>query len=134
MPVAVPDEITPNQRAVLMLLQQSGVPLGAYDLLKKAGFGAPTQVYRALARLAEHGLVRRIETLNAYIACDPSAAGRTPVLTICDHCGHVDELVDPSVQQMLATATNSLGFVTERVAIEMHGTCALCQTKHQGKS
>ncbi|MFP5383614.1 MAG: Fur family transcriptional regulator [Gammaproteobacteria bacterium] len=130
----MPGDLTPNQQVVLTLLQRASVPLGAYELLEKSRFGAPTQVYRALACLVDLGLVRRIESMNAYIACAPSGSDATPAVTICDRCGHVDEQVDPSVQQMLATVTQSLGFVAERVAIEMHGTCAACQTQNEGKT
>jgi len=54
------------------LLKNNKVPLSAYDILDKLhdfGFRAPLQVYRALDKLIELGLVHRLETLNAFVAC-----------------------------------------------------------------
>ncbi|HSM41507.1 MAG TPA: transcriptional repressor, partial [Afifellaceae bacterium] len=47
-------------------------PLSAYDILDRLrdkGFRAPLQVYRALDKLLALGLVHRLESLNAFIAC-----------------------------------------------------------------
>jgi Fur family zinc uptake transcriptional regulator len=65
-------QLNVNQQRVLATLRQGNRPLGAYallDRLREEGFSARTQIYRALERLAEHGLVHPMETLNAYVSC-----------------------------------------------------------------
>lgn len=60
--------LTPNQEMVWNVLSASGMPLGAYallDQLKGSNFKAPLQVYRALDKLVELGMVHRLESLNA---------------------------------------------------------------------
>ena len=72
-------QLTANQQRVLATLQEASSPLSAYallDRLREAGFGAPVQVYRALERLAEQGLVHRLESLNAYVSCSHSGGCR----------------------------------------------------------
>ena len=54
-----------------------------------AGLRAPLQVYRALDKLVETGLVHRLESLNAFVACahkhchDDCASA----FAICEKCG-----------------------------------------------
>src|SRR6202158_2631430 len=65
--------LTPMRRQVLEVLATSHNPLGAYEIMDRlAGTGprpAPITVYRALDFLMENGLVHRIESRNAYLAC-----------------------------------------------------------------
>ena len=66
-------ELTKNQSAVFSALRGAGKPLGAYEILDQVrdqGFRAPLQVYRALQKLMELRLVHRIESRNAFVACD----------------------------------------------------------------
>ena len=75
-------KLTPIRRNVLNALLASHRPLGAYDVLEElahhAARPAPITVYRALDFLIANGLVHRIESRNAFIACahnhDQSAA------------------------------------------------------------
>lgn len=99
-------QLTANQQRVLETLQQANGPLSAYallDRLRDRGFSAPTQVYRALERLAEHDLVHRLETLNAYVSC--THPGRCQhdfrAFAICDVCGHVDEFANTDLRRCL---------------------------------
>ena len=49
-------------------------PIGAYALLDEIKLehksAAPPTVYRALDFLMEHGLVHRIQSLNAFVGCN----------------------------------------------------------------
>src|SRR2546423_1131622 len=57
----------------LAALLASHNPLGAYEIIERiapdAARLAPTTAYRALDFLREQGLVHRIESRNAFIAC-----------------------------------------------------------------
>src|SRR6202171_557687 len=70
--------LTPIRRKVLAALLGSHKPLGAYEIIDRLpskGPGktgprpAPITAYRALEFLRENGLVHRIESRNAFIAC-----------------------------------------------------------------
>jgi Fur family zinc uptake transcriptional regulator len=58
---------------VLQALLSSHRPLGAYEVIdelaKSMPRPAPITVYRALDFLMENGLVHRIESRNAFLAC-----------------------------------------------------------------
>ena len=65
--------LTPIRRKVLDVLLGSHKPLGAYEIIDrlapKGPRPAPITAYRALDFLRENGLVHRIESRNAFIAC-----------------------------------------------------------------
>lgn len=124
-------QLTANQQHVLATLQQANGPLSAYSLLDRLrgqGFSAPTQVYRALERLAEHGLVHRLETLNAYVSCAHAAGCRHgfTAFAICDNCGHVDEFTDAGLSRCLGRWMKTNAFALRDTTIELHGKCAAC--------
>ncbi len=90
-------KFTPIRRQVLQALLSSHRPLGAYEVIdelaKSMPRPAPITVYRALDFLMENGLVHRIESRNAYLACahDHDAAAMVAFL-ICERCGSVGEI------------------------------------------
>ncbi|MEI2734956.1 MAG: transcriptional repressor [Rhodoblastus sp.] len=94
--------LTPGRKAVLDILESARRPIGAYEMIDilAASAGrrpAPTQVYRALDFLVEQGLVHRLASRNAYLACGHGHEASEPVaFLICDGCGHVDEATSPS--------------------------------------
>src|SRR6188472_2050822 len=65
--------LTPIRRDVLAALLASHQPLGAYEIMERVAHSgprpAPITVYRALDFLRENGLVHRIESRNAFVAC-----------------------------------------------------------------
>ena len=87
--------LTPMRRQVLQALLASHKPLGAYEIIERLAQGgrlAPITVYRALDFLRENGLVHRIESRNAFVACVHHHAGGDPVVfLICERCGTVGE-------------------------------------------
>ncbi len=88
--------LTPIRRDVLGALLASHQPLGAYEIMERVApqgpRPAPITVYRALEFLRENGLVHRIESRNAFVACvHTHAAGDLVVFLICERCGTVGE-------------------------------------------
>src|SRR5690348_15001292 len=64
--------LTRNEDIVLDALRQAARPLSAYQIMEQTtsrGVRAPQQIYRALQGLVGHRLIHRIETINAYLAC-----------------------------------------------------------------
>ncbi|RMX08234.1 transcriptional repressor [Corticibacter populi] len=129
-------QLTANQQRVLDTLERAGGPLSAYallDRLREQGFSAPTQVYRALERLAGQGLVHRLETLNAYVTCthpNECRHGMT-AFAICDNCGHIDEFVDIDLGRCLGHWMKNNAFSMRDSTIELRGRCANCASQPQ---
>ena len=125
-------KFTPIRRQVLEALLSSHRPLGAYEVIdelaKSMPRPAPITVYRALDFLMDNGLVHRIESRNAYLACahDHDAAAMVAFL-ICEHCGSVGEIPASPVAQSLNAAARSTGFTPKLSVVEITGTCAHCQ-------
>ena len=125
-------KFTPIRRHVLQALLSSHRPLGAYEVIdelaKSMPRPAPITVYRALDFLMANGLVHRIESRNAYLACahDHEEAALVAFL-ICERCGSVGEIPAASVAQSLSAAARASGFAPKLSVVEITGTCAHCQ-------
>jgi len=131
--VARAQRLTPIRRHVLEALLASHKPLGAYEIIDRIADEhrpAPITVYRALDFLMENGLVHRIESRNAYLACahDHDAASMVAFL-MCDECWSVGEIPAAPVAQSLNAAARALGFAPKLSVVEIAGICAHCQKK-----
>ncbi|WP_110687329.1 transcriptional repressor [Salinicola aestuarinus] len=122
---------TPIRRRVLEMISSTPGGLKAYDLLDKLSdehaAARPPTVYRALDFLIEQGLVHRIESLNAYLACPcPEHVHRFQLL-ICRECGRVEELHQETVGELLTATARQRGFTIQRQTIELLGVCDSCR-------
>ncbi len=125
--------LTEQRRRVLRLVWSSHQPVGAYELLDRLrdeGIrAAPPTVYRALEFLLEHGLIHRLEGLNAYVGCTrPGEAHRAQFL-ICDRCHRVAEVSADSVSSAISASSARLDFQAARQTVEVHGYCAHCRNE-----
>ena len=122
--------LTRNQSLVLDHLIQAGEPLTAYtllDRLREAGLRAPVQIYRALEPLLNKGLVHRLESLNAYIACAHSHAHPgTTIFSICGDCGEVGEYTDDGLEARISDRIAAGKFKMISTMVEIRGICAQC--------
>jgi Fur family zinc uptake transcriptional regulator len=123
--------LTPIRRDVLAALLASHQPLGAYEIMERVSPSgprpAPITVYRALDFLRENGLVHRIESRNAFVACvHRHAAGDPVVFLICERCGTVGEASSPEVASTLKSAAQAVGFTPRSPVIEVTGICTHC--------
>ena len=89
--------LSKNQQIVLNLIEKAKGPLKAYSILynvQKRGIKAPLQVYRALDKLIEIGKIHKIESKNAFIACNNSECeiSKATAFSICNNCEHVKEI------------------------------------------
>jgi Fur family zinc uptake transcriptional regulator len=124
--------LTPIRRKVLGALLASHKPLGAYEIIDrlapKGARPAPITAYRALEFLRENGLVHRIESRNAFIACVHNhAAGALVVFLICERCGMVGEASSAEVTSTLTSAARAAGFTPKSPVIEISGICTHCR-------
>lgn len=125
------------QAQVVETLTRAQKPLTAYAILEelRAEYPkiAPTTIYRALSALAEQGKVHRLESLNAYLACQHDHPHEESILSICDDCGTVEERLAPEVMKGLAQLAHQSGFAASRQIVEIHGTCADCGQEPSAK-
>ena len=125
--------LTEQRKTVLELLCVSDKPLSAYELLERmrgvVKNPAPPTVYRALDFLLEQGLVHKLESLHAYVGCSHPDHPHASQFLICDDCGEVAEVEDPTVSKSLKAAGKAKGFRTKRPVVELLGTCAQCVAK-----
>jgi Fur family transcriptional regulator, zinc uptake regulator len=124
------ESLTPLRKRVLELLLDQHGPAKAYDLLPlidadKAA--KPPTIYRALDFLVRMGLAHRIESLNAFVACDVGACARSTIFLICEKCGGAEEFDAGHALIDLADAAKKDGFSIRRTMIEASGLCAQCQ-------
>lgn len=124
-------DLTKNQSLVFGALSRAEGPLSAYtilDQLRDDGFRAPLQVYRALDKLVEAGMVHRLESLNAFVACRHPGCDshETIAFTICEACGKVTEISDQALETRLLDLARVGGFTVKRAVVELRGLCAAC--------
>ena len=126
-------DLTKNQSMVMNALSEARGPLTAYailDVLREDGFRAPPQVYRALEKLMEFGLVHRIESLNAFVACQLSSCDGAKqemiVFTICERCKKVHEQASLRLAGAIDALATDIGFSPNKSVIELRGVCTTC--------
>ena len=129
--------LTRVRRMVLNLLLEAGMPVKAYDILDALRHGAPkaltpASIYRSLDYLLQEGLVHRVGTLNAYVACaEPCAetctARHAPVfMLVCPGCRKSREISDPGLYQTIFSAMQRQGFQLQGDTVELTGICPGC--------
>jgi Fur family transcriptional regulator, zinc uptake regulator len=125
--------LTPMRRNVLEALLASHKPLGAYEIIEQlaeANRPAPITVYRALEFLRDNGLVHRIESRNAFVACvHRHAEGDPVVFLICERCGAVGEAPGGAVAETLKASCRVAGFSPKSPVIEIAGVCSHCRER-----
>jgi len=124
---------TAPRRRVFELLLRAGAPVKAYDLIadyardggEDRSIAKPPTIYRALDFLSGMGLVHRIPSLNAYVACAADEAVHSASFLICDCCGSAEEF-DPKVEPVVRAQAEHLGFRPTALALEVRGLCRAC--------
>ena len=129
------ERLTPMRRHVLEVLSASHKPLGAYEIIDlvaaRGPRPAPITIYRALDFLTAQGLVHRIESRNAFIACINNHESGSPVVfLICERCGAVGEAPSAAVAESLNAAAKIAGFIPKSPVIEISGVCAHCRASY----
>ena len=91
---------------------------------------APITVYRALDFLRDNGLVHRIESRNAFVACVHNHGGADLVVfLICERCGAVGEAPGGGVAEALKASSRAAGFAPKSPVIEIAGICSHCRSR-----
>lgn len=123
--------LTPLRRDVYRELFKSGRALSAYDLLERMQAQlnkrmAPLTIYRALDFLLEQGLIHRLESNNAYVACDHPGGLHQAIYLVCNCCGQTEEVESSEVIKALHKEARKHGFHATRPVVEIIGHCKRC--------
>lgn len=122
--------LTEPRLAVLKIILSNSKPLGAYEILEKLGQTIknpkPPTVYRAIEFWKEHGFIHRIDSLNAYTACEAGHLHKGSQFMICDDCGDVIEIHLCHLPQPFKESLEKKSFVPLGWNLEVHGLCAAC--------
>jgi Fur family zinc uptake transcriptional regulator len=123
--------LTELRRRILEQVWRSHAPRGAYAILatlqRQGRRAAPPTVYRALEFLLEHGLIHRIESLNAFVGCATPDQPHAGHFLICSACGASAEVDDRRIGAAVRESVADAGFKLERQTIELTGLCPSCQ-------
>ena len=122
--------LTKNQKIVFNLLQNSGEPLKAYTILeslKREGLKSPLQVYRALDKLVELGIIHKIESQNSFIACSNSNCASNTAFTICRKCGDVKEIKNNHLFEQVSDLGKKSRLKVQRFNLEFYVDCNGCK-------
>ena len=135
-------KLSQHQESVLGILMHAERPMSAYtvlDKLKAAGVKSPPIVYRALDKLVSLGLIHRLASLNAYVACcqhSESKCGHkhhhghdqnhVSQFAICTSCGDVKELESAEISKIVKKASSLFLMDIEKSVFEVSGTCRSC--------
>jgi len=122
--------LTVLRRRVLELVWDSHAPVGAYALLDRMASGksrpAPITVYRALDFLQAHGLIHRVESLNAFVGCEHPGSGHGSQFMICRGCRAVAEIHDARLARAIERTATEGGFALVERRLELEGWCRHC--------
>ena len=118
--------LTHIRKHVLDMLLNAQRPLTAYEVLAAlAGVGSisPPTAYRALDFLIHLGFVKRVESLNAYIALHNGPSDLPIALFVCEKCGQAEEITADEAVTSLMQSVEQQGFGADHVSLEVRGDC-----------
>jgi len=123
-------KLSRNQSEILTCLRKAGEPMSAYailDRVRKSGISHPPTVYRALNDLMQKGMVHRLQSRSAFVACGHGACDGKFAFAICRACDRVVEipLTDEDQAALLGLAPDEI--TPEQVTLEIAGLCADCR-------
>jgi Fur family transcriptional regulator, zinc uptake regulator len=119
-----------HQSEILTCLRKAKEPMSAYailDRVRTSGISYPPTVYRALNELMRKGMVHRLQSRAAFIACDHGACDGKFAFAICRQCDKVVEipLSDADQRTLFGLAPGEIR--PEQVTVEIAGLCEACR-------
>ena len=126
------ERLTPARLSAYAELASSDKPLSAYELiaLLEERLGrklAPLTVYRHLDFLIKVGLVHRLESKQAYLACDHPEHAHESQYLLCSSCGRADELESKQLVDLLGKLLDQQDFKAVNSVVEVTGICRECK-------
>ena len=117
---------------ILSFLLDNHRAFGAYDIVEyvsKLGKRVQaTQVYRSLENLMELGVVHKLKTKNAFIACFGDGECTSQQFFICDVCDDVSEIQSKNLSASIQDIAKKNKFTIKLPSIEILGVCSECSS------
>jgi len=123
-------KLSRNQSEILSCLRRTKEPMSAYailDRVRTAGISHPPTVYRALNDLMQKGMVHRLQSRAAFIACGHGACDGKFAFAICRQCGTVVEIPLSDAEQAALRRLAPDQIRPEQVTVEIAGLCEACR-------
>ena len=126
--------LSKNQQIIFDFIEKAKEPLKAYSILfnvQKKGIKAPLQVYRALDKLIEIGKIHKVESRNAFIACQNSSCqiSKATAFSICEVCEKISEISNSKLSKYLSNFSDNTGMKYSKYNLEFFGLCKKCTIK-----
>jgi Fur family transcriptional regulator, ferric uptake regulator len=84
-------------------------------------------VYRMVDRLAEQGLVQRIDIGDGIVRYEPARATEHHHHLVCGACGKVEPFADPSLERAIEAVEERSGYSVVAHEVLLRGVCAECR-------
>jgi Fur family zinc uptake transcriptional regulator len=123
-------KLSRNQGQVLTALRKAKEPLSAYAILDRvwlSGISLPPTVYRALNDLIQLGMVHRLQSRSAFVACDHGGCDGKAAFAICGKCEKVVEIPLSAKDEAALLSLSPREIAAERVTLEIAGLCKACR-------
>jgi len=123
-------KLSRNQNEILSCLRKAGEPMSAYailDRVRKSGIVHPPTVYRALNDLMQKGMVHRLQSRSAFVACGHGACDGKFAFAVCRRCDKVVEIPLSDKHQAALLGLSPDEITPEQVTVEIAGLCADCR-------
>ena len=100
-----------------------------FDLIDKSP--EPLKAYRALDKLVKIGKIHKIESRNAFIACNNSSCqvSNATAFSICEVCEKVTEISNTNLSKYLSNFKDKEGMKFNKYNLEFFGLCKKCKNK-----
>lgn len=127
------EQWTPLRQSVYQALASFHQPASAYDIAERVSSNegrriAANTVYRILDLFVASNLAKRIESRNAFLACDHPEHVHDCIFLVCDACGTTTHIDDDGITSEIRKAARAHGFVPLQPVIEVKGRCSNCAT------
>lgn len=123
-------KLTPLRKALLCKLYENTKPQTAYELLRLMREQYPKMeamsVYRILTFLETHHLVHRLNSCQAYAACNMPDTAHHAQLVVCEKCHHSEEIAMPSLAASIDSVLKQHAFCFSNKSFEILGICHNC--------
>jgi len=128
------EQWTPLRQSVYEALSSFEQPASAYDIAERVSASegrriAPNTVYRILDLFVATNLAKRIESRNAFLACDHPDHVHDCIFLVCDRCGVTTHIDDDGIAKEIRNAARARGFTPEHPVIEVKGLCGGCSSR-----
>ncbi len=123
-------KLSRNQNEILSCLRRAKEPMSAYAILDRvrvAGISHPPTVYRALNELMQKGMVHRLRSRAAFIACDHGACDGKLAFAICRQCAKVVEIPLSHRDEAALLDLVPDEIAPDQLTVEIAGLCQACR-------